>query len=139
MKKIKSIMIIDDNEVDIFINRSILESLNFVERVQTFSSGQSALNYFKLIEDTNSFYRLFVPQVILLDINMPFINGFTFLEEFEKFNIFKQRPIDIFILTSSIDPAELNKAKYNENISGVISKPLSADKVSRELERKLLV
>jgi len=89
-------MLIDDNEIDIFINKKTIESLNFIERIQTFNCPQDALNYLKLIEEINAYYPLLAPQLILLDINMPFMDGFGFLDEFNKFKIFKQKPIDIF-------------------------------------------
>ena len=60
MKKIKSVMLIDDNEIDIFINQKTIESLNFVERIQTFSCAKDALNYLKLIEEKNAYYQLLI-------------------------------------------------------------------------------
>lgn len=132
-------MIIGDNEIDIFINQKIIKKLNFIERIQTFSSAQDALNYLKLIEDINAYYRLLAPQVILLDINMPIMDGFAFLDEFNKFKIFKQKPIDIFMLSSSSNTDDINKANNNKNISGLILKPLTADKLITRLEKTTLI
>ena len=129
MKKVKSVMLIDDNEIDTFINQKIIESLNFAERIQTFSSGVDALNYLKLVEDMNAYHRLFAPQIILLDINMPIMDGFAFLNEFDKFKIFKQHPITIFMLSTSTNPNDIDKANNNNNVSGILSKPLTVDKL----------
>lgn len=139
MKKIKSVMIIDDNEIDIFINQKTIESLNLAERVQSFSSAQDALNYLKLIDEENSYYQLLAPQLILLDINMPIIDGFKFLDEFNKYTIFKQNPIAIFMLSSSLSPDDINKINNYKNVFGIISKPLKADKLIEQLKKTKLI
>ena len=127
-------MLIDDNEIDIFINKKTIESLNFIERIQTFNCPQDALNYLKLIEEINAYYPLLAPQLILLDINMPFMDGFGFLDEFNKFKIFKQKPIDIFMLSSSLNPIDINKINKYDNVLGLISKPLVAEKFITQIK-----
>lgn len=139
MKKIKSVMIIDDNEIDIFINQKTIESLNIAKRVQSFSSAQDALNYLKLMDEENSYYQLLAPQLILLDINMPIIDGFKFLDEFNKYTIFKQNPIAIFMLSSSLSPDDINKINNYKNVFGIISKPLKADKLIEQLKKTKLI
>lgn len=129
MTKIKSILIIDDNEIDIYIHQKIIEASGLVERVQSFKNAIDALNYFKLIEEKNAYYRLFAPQIILLDLNMPIMDGFQFLNEFDKFKIFKQKPIDIFLLSSSTNPMDIENANNNKSCNGVVSKPLNNEKL----------
>ena len=60
---------------------------------------------------------------------MPMMDGFGFLNEFDKLKIFKQNPVDIFMVSSSLNPDEINNASTNKNVSGFISKPLTADKL----------
>lgn len=132
-------MIIDDNEIDIFINQKTIESLNIAKRVQSFSSAQDALNYLKLMDEENSYYQLLAPQLILLDINMPIIDGFKFLDEFNKYTIFKQNPIAIFMLSSSLSPDDINKINNYKNVFGIISKPLKADKLIEQLKKTKLI
>lgn len=122
-------MIIDDNEIDIFIHKKIIESMNIAERILTFTHGKDALNHLKLIEDETTYYSLFAPQLILLDINMPDMNGFEFLEEFDKLKIFKQKPVEIFIVSSSSNFLEIEKANNNINCSAFIQKPLEMNKL----------
>ena len=121
-------MLIDDNEIDLFINEKTIESLKFDNLIKRFNMATDALNYLKLIKDTD-INNSFVPQLILLDINMPFMDGFDFLEEFDKLQLFKQPPIIIFMLSSSLSQAEINQAKGNRNVSGFIQKPLTTDKL----------
>lgn len=101
MKNIKSIILIDDSELDLAVNKKAIENLEIPARVQTFDNAVDALNYLKLIDDEKSYYSLFAPQLILVDIEMPTMNGFEFLAEFDKIEIFKQRPIKIFLVSSS--------------------------------------
>lgn len=129
MIKIKSIMLIDDNEIDLLINQKIIKYSNFTGRIQTFNSAVQALNYLKLIEDINAYHSLFSPQIILLDIHMPIMNGFEFLDEFDKLQIFKEKTVEIYMLSSSLNPDDIDKVNNNKNVSGLISKPLTADKL----------
>lgn len=125
MKKIKSIMLVDDNDVDRFITQKVIESLNFVEQILPFSTAREALNYLKLIEDMDVYQGVFPPQIILLDINMPVMDGFAFLDEFDELKTAKQKSILIFMLSSSINHDEIKKANNNKYVSGLISKPLT--------------
>ena len=119
-------MFIDDNEVDLFINKKIIESFNFYGPILPFSTAKDALNYFKFIEEINDYHGLFAPEIILLDINMPAMDGFAFLDEFDKLKIGKQNNVTIFMLSSSASPDDIKKANNHKNVSGFISKPLTA-------------
>lgn len=129
MEKIRSVFIIDDDEIQAFIHQKVIYGSGLAERVQIFCSAIDALNYLKLIENINAYHRLFAPQIILLDLNMPIMDGFQFLDEFDKLKIFKQNPINIFLLSSSTDPADIEKANNNKNCLGIISKPLDIGKL----------
>ncbi|MGN6648250.1 MAG: response regulator, partial [Cytophaga sp.] len=76
----KLVMLVDDNETDNFIHRRVLEMGNFSENIIVKNSGKSALEYL----EANQSNPDLIPEVIFLDINMPIVDGFVFLFEFES-------------------------------------------------------
>ena len=80
VKTIDLVMLVDDNDTDNFISKRIIEITKFARRVEVKSSGKGALDYIK--ENENSAENL--PNIIFLDINMPIVDGFVFLYEFEN-------------------------------------------------------
>ena len=132
MRKCTSIMLIDDNEIDLIRNQKIIESMNFTGAILPFSNAWNALKYLRLIKDMNANQGIFAPDIILLDIYMPIMDGFAFLAEFDKLKISKQNNITIFMLSSSSNPVDIKKANNHKYVSGIISKPLTAaDLISR--------
>ena len=123
--KYKTAMLIDDNEIDNFINQKMIESTNFAERIYVNTSGKSALEFMENLQRDKEPDKDLIPDIIFLDLNMPLMDGFQFLQEFEKLG----KPITgksrIVILTTSINPADrifLNKNKY---VLKFINKPLT--------------
>lgn len=112
------ILLIDDDEINNFLNNKLLKIHRPEIEVDICNSAQIALE--KLSRGYN-------PQLILLDLNMPKINGWMFLEEFKK----NQKKIPIMILTSSIDPHDYAKSKAYNEIIDFIEKPLTKAKIIR--------
>lgn len=127
MKKINSIYIIDDDPITVFGIRKILELVLNCEEISTFGHGQSALeNIVSILANGKE-----IPEVLFLDINMPIMDGWQFLEEFVKLPINKE--VRVNILTSSIDPVDKeNWKKYNAKTHHVITfnnKPLRKESI----------
>ncbi len=129
MKKPKSkyniAMLIDDNEIDNFINQKMLEGNNFSEKIFVYSSGKSALEYFKNIEQDEKLMKELFPDFIFLDINMPVIDGFQFLQEFQKMNQKSGDKCKIVILTTSVNPSDKLLSLKNKFVMEYINKPLT--------------
>ncbi len=109
-------LLIDDNYIDNFVTRRLLESSNFAENIEVRQSPAEAIESLR-----NGSVK---PDVIFLDIRMPFMNGFEFLEEYDKIDMDKSA-IKIFLLSSSLDPTDIRKSMDNKYITQFIHKPLT--------------
>ena len=114
-------MLVDDNDTDNFISRRIIEITGFSQRVEVKNSGKSALDYLR--ENQNNADEL--PSVIFLDINMPIVDGFVFLYEFEKFNELVRNKCKVIILSSSDNKRDIDKIVNNNYVIKFITKPLT--------------
>jgi CheY-like chemotaxis protein len=112
----KTCLLIDDNYIDNFVTRRILENSNFAEQVIVRQSPAEAIN--SLREGTIK------PDVIFLDIRMPQMSGFEFLQEYDSLLIDK-KDIKIFMLSSSLDPTDMKESVGNKYITQFIHKPLT--------------
>ena len=109
-------LLIDDNYIDNFVTRRLLESSNFAGKIVICQAPAEALT---LLLD-----GAIKPDVIFLDIRMPLMNGFEFLDEYDKIDIDKTN-IKIFLLSSSFDPTDIQRALDNKYITQFIHKPLT--------------
>jgi CheY-like chemotaxis protein len=112
----KTCLLIDDNYIDNFITRRILESSNFAEQIIVRESPAEAISLLR--EGTLK------PDVIFLDIRMPQMSGFEFLQEYDTLPMDKDN-IKIFMLSSSLDPTDLKESLGNKYITQFIHKPLT--------------
>jgi CheY-like chemotaxis protein len=114
--------LIDDDFIHQFGMKRMLQRCQPTAGVIEFSNGLDAINFFKAPHQEEE-----IPEVIFLDINMPVMNGWEFMDEFVKIRAGLQKKIDIYILSSSTDSLDIQKAKSNPEIKDYIVKPLSPD------------
>lgn len=110
--------LIDDSTFDLFIYEKMLLKSGITDSVRTFNSAREALKHLLLQGET-------LPEtVILLDLQMPDMNGFEFIDEFDLAPDFVKAKIKIFMLSSTIDTRDIEKAKASPLIIDLLSKPL---------------
>jgi CheY-like chemotaxis protein len=115
------VMLVDDNDTDNFISRRIIEITKFAGDVVIKNSGKSALEY---LEDHKTTHTK-LPDLIFLDINMPIVDGFVFLYEFEKFDYSIKDKCKVIILSSSDNKRDIDKIVNNDHVIKFITKPLT--------------
>jgi CheY-like chemotaxis protein len=121
MEPIDMVMLVDDNDTDNFISKRIIEITKFAKRIEVKNSGKSALEY--LEKEQNNPQNL--PNIIFLDINMPIVDGFVFLFEFEMFPDELKQKCKVVILSSSDNKRDIEKIVDNDYVVKFITKPLS--------------
>jgi len=123
---IKKVLCVDDDALSLTISELMLNSVSFTEQIDTAIDGKDALEYLdKILEEKDTTGK--APQLILLDINMPVMNGWEFLEEFVPAYEEKLPGTKIIILSSTIDPQDFEQAKKFPVVVDFISKPLGLD------------
>lgn len=116
------VMLIDDNEIDNIINEKIIEANQFADRILIFQTGQEALDY--LAEQAQQADEL--PEIVFLDINMPIMDGFQFLDEFEKMPESVTSKCKVIMLSSSISPRDIDRAASRKHVKKYLNKPLNS-------------
>lgn len=111
-------ILIDDDPLDIFINTKVLKSNNFASELIVCKNGDEALD---LLRDNKV-----KPDIIFLDIRMPVMDGFQFLEEYDKLSIDKSHT-KIVMLSSTVNPVDIERAKTHKYITRFLDKPLTTD------------
>jgi len=111
------VMLIDDNELDNFVNKKLIENEHFANQVLVQPSGISALDYLKR--------NAGLPDIIFLDIMMPGMDGFGFLDEFDKLNDEVKKKSKIVMLSTSESFKDLNRANRNKYVYKFLNKPLN--------------
>jgi CheY-like chemotaxis protein len=119
--KYKKVLLVDDNEIDNFINERMITSSGFAEKVIVKTSSDDAIKY--LLDNQEQEDQL--PEIVFLDLNMPVKDGFTFLEDFKKANEQVRNKCKVVVLSSSISPDDINKASTDRHVFKYVNKPLS--------------
>lgn len=120
MKKLRLVVLVDDNEADNYYHSLIIDEVGITEKVKSFQYAEQALTYMQ---------RKGIGEIdlILLDINMPRMDGFQFLEEHAKLSKQQQASVVIIMLTTSLNPADEALATSYPQVSGFRTKPLTEE------------
>ena len=120
MHKISSTCIIDDDPIFVYSTKRIMKEVNFSENIIVYTNGQDAID--GLNDMINNGDKM--PSVIFLDLNMPIMNGWDFLEDFVQIPHNNREEVLIYIISSSIDPRDLEQIKSYEVVNNYILKPV---------------
>jgi two-component system chemotaxis response regulator CheY len=123
------IAVVDDDTVYQFTASRTLKATKLTDQILQFPNGQEALEFLS----TNSGNAAKLPDIIFLDINMPVTDGWMFLDEFRKLKEEFAKQMRIYMVSSSIDPRDLNRARANPEVSDYVEKPISLTKFSELL------
>ncbi|ESU27253.1 response regulator of ato, ornithine decarboxylase antizyme (sensor ATOS) [Flavobacterium limnosediminis JC2902] len=116
-------MVIDDNEFDCYITARLVSNTNLASEVLEFNSGEVALQY--LVENQNDLTML--PELIFLDIYMPLMDGFDFINMFRLLPDEVTNHCEICIVSTTVDDFHIHKAKIDESIRLFTSKPITVE------------
>lgn len=123
MARFSNVLLVEDDPITIMVCDRIIKMSDFADSVVSCENGKTAIDHIKkLIDEGGKF-----PEIIFLDINMPVMNGWDFLEEFELVKDKIALMPRIFILSSTVDPEDYKRAKTFSAVDNFISKPLSKE------------
>ncbi|MFS4415487.1 response regulator [Maribacter sp. 2307ULW6-5] len=117
----KNILLVDDSEIDNFIHETLLKKLDVVGSITVKISGGAALEYLKELRGNTPQF----PDIIFLDIRMPVMDGFAFMDAYRQLFPAATKPCRVYMLSSSLDPGDRERAAQYHEVCGFLSKPLA--------------
>ncbi len=118
------VCVIDDDDIHQYTTSRIINSTQLAQKVLLFSDGEYALDYFG--ENINDIAK--IPDVIFLDLAMPVMDGWQFLTEFIKLKPKARKSITLYLMSSSINPTDLKRARLISAVSDFIVKPFTKER-----------
>jgi CheY-like chemotaxis protein len=122
--KYKRVMLVDDNPMDNMVNGQLIESTGFAQKTVTFETARETLDFLKKASADD------IPELLFLDIIMPVMDGFQFLEEFEKLDSSITKKCKVVLLSTSDSFKDLNRANKNKLVRKFLNKPLTPEILS---------
>lgn len=129
MKKLKSVLLVDDDIATNYLHRMVIEDYGFVEHIHEVHDGLAAIEYLTTAKD--GVYPN--PEIIFLDINMPRMDGWEFIEAYETLPEDCKAGVVIAMLTTSLNPDDREKAQSHGEVKNFENKPLDEEKLSKLL------
>lgn len=130
-EKLNCIVLIDDDEPTNFLHQLVIDRYNCAEQVVVFQDARKALAF--LSAEVDGVHPQ--PDLILLDINMPGMNGWEFMEAYEKLPAVQRGQVVVMMLTTSLNPDDRRHADAIQGVRGFLSKPLTKKLLQEILER----
>ena len=124
MENIDTLCIVDDDSIFQFITQKVIEKTKLVREIKVFPNGLEAIEFLKTARANPQE----LPDVILLDLAMPVLGGWDFLEEYIALKPHLGKQIMIYIVSSSIDPADIQRARSISEVTDFIIKPVTREK-----------
>lgn len=131
---LQKIICIDDDPIALLLSKLVISKSNFASKVVTLANGQEGMNYLEK-EQTIAEHKTGQPLLILLDLNMPVMDGWEFLEQFSQRLQQQYQDVKIILLSSSIDPNDIKKSKQFEMVLDFFPKPLTREMMDTILQR----
>ncbi len=125
-KKLNCILLVDDDPDDNFFHQRIINKMEITHAIAVAKNGVEALEYLRKENQV-------IPELIFLDINMPKMNGWEFLEQYKTLDEKQKARITIMMLTTSANPDDVAKANSIEEVTGIRTKPLSVEMLNEIL------
>jgi CheY-like chemotaxis protein len=131
MPPLASVLLVDDDPTTNYLNKLLLTRMGVAGQVLVAENGEQALR--TLDQACRALGNATCPRLILLDMNMPVLNGIAFLEAYVQLPLAQQQPLVIVMLTTSLHPVDLARAQQLP-IAGFLTKPLTQEKVTALLQ-----
>jgi CheY-like chemotaxis protein len=126
-----TILFVDDDPITLMLCKKVISKAAFSNHIITAQNGEEAINLFRnLLDDSEKT----VPELIFLDLNMPIMGGWEFLEEFSKPTFKQFHNIKVIVLSSTIDPEDLEKIKEFPMVMNFLPKPISLSMLNKVAE-----
>ena len=127
MNKYKRILCIDDDSITLMLCKKVIAKAEFSDEIDTALNGEKALTYLEnLIEKEKD--EIIFPELIFLDLNMPVMNGWEFLDAYLENGYYKTYDnTKVIVLSSTIDPKDIEKSKTYPMVLAFLSKPISTE------------
>ncbi|MCG9971303.1 response regulator [Christiangramia crocea] len=133
-QKVELACIIDDDKIYVNLVKKIIEIKKLSENLLIYKNGKEALDYFKeIMENATDENKL--PDIIFLDLNMPVMDGWEFLNEFIKIKNKLNKKITLYVVSSSIDPRDLERARSFNLVTDYLIKPIELKKFEKIFEK----
>lgn len=136
MKKLRRILLIDDDEVTCYLNKVLLEGMEIADEIDCVHDGLEGLNYIHQHYSKKNIEQEAAPDLFFLDINMPIMDGFEFLTALEDLEDVDKSRLYIVMLTTSVHIEDVERAAtFGDMLHSYITKPLEINSVDQVLSR----